>query len=465
MSSSRLETDVEIEASPESDIDYFNNDNPSNNERRDETSPFPNVILHPRRLLNKACQVWNDRNRTSSPRQQRGMVGVLNKKKSLKKNRKSKHGSSKTKRSHETSNNATNPTNNETTSRPLRNSPIREIDPSTVQTNINIQRPTNERQGLTRVRFGDNDDEVVFMNSYLASTNKTWTGRHPLVLSKTPMISRKMQLSNGVEPTTQTELETPLSTPLVCFNMGRFFGRALVSSGTLQVQTPVPQRHNEVITPWENETRQALRVSTPGRFGGNSSTRSITIPSLVARSPEIQRPLSGLPPHHSATTAESMNQLFQFSSPQLNPSSPHNLEVLGTDQLLAGPEQSSPLEAAQVSRSEVEGSLNHSSHDPPYDSAIMEDCMNKISELQIELEMTRSEAELERSERQKFQKLYEGSVLCQICMEKKRNSFILPCSHFVYCFECLERHWEINEFRQCPLCRGPAHSVVITNLD
>lgn len=307
-----------------------------------------------------------------------------------------------------------------------------------------------------RGRFGD--DDSAFLNSYVDSPNRMWNSSHPTGVTKTPMIPRDLHFSTGIDP--PIEMESPNSTPLVCFKVGRFFGRTLVSSGTLQVHAPVPQRLNEVITPRETEIRPGFRGTTQGRFG-NSTNRPMSVPTLIPRPPEFQRPLTGVP--HSATTAESMNQLFQFSSPQLNPSSPLNLEVLSTEQVVNSGDQRSPR-GVHLPGADQEGSSNQSPHDPPYETAMVEDCIHKISELQVELELMRSEAELERSERQKFQKLYEGSALCQICIENQRNTFILPCSHFVYCDECLKRHWEINEFRLCPLCRGPAHSVIITNL-
>lgn len=38
---------------------------------------------------------------------------------------------------------------------------------------------------------------------------------------------------------------------------------------------------------------------------------------------------------------------------------------------------------------------------------------------------------------------------CLVCMDKERNTVILPCSHYAVCGECLV------QCRNCPVCRGP----------
>jgi hypothetical protein len=42
------------------------------------------------------------------------------------------------------------------------------------------------------------------------------------------------------------------------------------------------------------------------------------------------------------------------------------------------------------------------------------------------------------------------SRLCQICMEANCNTVILPCTHAMYCAECL-----VPSLVHCPMCAGP----------
>ncbi|MCO5595621.1 hypothetical protein L7F22_049666 [Adiantum nelumboides] len=48
--------------------------------------------------------------------------------------------------------------------------------------------------------------------------------------------------------------------------------------------------------------------------------------------------------------------------------------------------------------------------------------------------------------------------ICSICHEKPRDTIILPCLHFQYCFGCLLRHREVNS-NTCPSCRGPIQGL------
>ncbi|KAI5060078.1 hypothetical protein GOP47_0024498 [Adiantum capillus-veneris] len=51
----------------------------------------------------------------------------------------------------------------------------------------------------------------------------------------------------------------------------------------------------------------------------------------------------------------------------------------------------------------------------------------------------------------------EKSV-CRTCGMKPRDTIVLPCLHFQYCFGCLLRHREVNG-STCPLCRGPIQGI------
>ncbi|KAH7372664.1 hypothetical protein KP509_17G015400 [Ceratopteris richardii] len=48
------------------------------------------------------------------------------------------------------------------------------------------------------------------------------------------------------------------------------------------------------------------------------------------------------------------------------------------------------------------------------------------------------------------QELHERTV-CMICHDLPRDTFVLPCLHFFYCFSCLSKHSSTNN--SCPSCR------------
>ncbi|MCO5587573.1 hypothetical protein L7F22_041522 [Adiantum nelumboides] len=51
----------------------------------------------------------------------------------------------------------------------------------------------------------------------------------------------------------------------------------------------------------------------------------------------------------------------------------------------------------------------------------------------------------------------EKSV-CRACCSMPRDTIVLPCLHFQYCFGCLLRHREANG-NTCPLCRVPIQGI------
>ncbi|KAI5060654.1 hypothetical protein GOP47_0025074 [Adiantum capillus-veneris] len=52
--------------------------------------------------------------------------------------------------------------------------------------------------------------------------------------------------------------------------------------------------------------------------------------------------------------------------------------------------------------------------------------------------------------------------ICCVCHEKPRDTVILPCLHFQYCFGCLLRHREVNS-NTCPSCRGPIQGLSMSS--
>lgn len=52
--------------------------------------------------------------------------------------------------------------------------------------------------------------------------------------------------------------------------------------------------------------------------------------------------------------------------------------------------------------------------------------------------------------------------ICGVCQEKPRDTIVLPCLHFQYCFSCLLRHREANS-NTCPTCRGPIQGLSMSS--
>lgn len=234
--------------------------------------------------------------------------------------------------------------------------------------------------------------------------------------------------------------DNPSGAPMVKINAGHFVGRLFIPSGSLLFHISNPQRHLHVIAPIDDPREQRSAANrTPTRTAVRKSKRAT----------DVQRPLSGM----SQSASSPLNR-----SPIRRIVDSH--DVITPDGFF---EPRSQMSSTDVSLFTDEPEPGTSTSQDLQDSYRMEDYQKQIFELESELELLKTETEMQRREREKYQRLYETTALCQICMERRRNSFILPCSHFVYCGECLEHHWKEN-CRKCPMCRGPAHSVIITNL-
>jgi len=57
----------------------------------------------------------------------------------------------------------------------------------------------------------------------------------------------------------------------------------------------------------------------------------------------------------------------------------------------------------------------------------------------------------------------KGALLCQICFERRPDCIILPCSHLLYCRECVTKHKKGDS--RCPTCRGPINSEILCNVN
>ncbi|KAI5055324.1 hypothetical protein GOP47_0030469 [Adiantum capillus-veneris] len=53
--------------------------------------------------------------------------------------------------------------------------------------------------------------------------------------------------------------------------------------------------------------------------------------------------------------------------------------------------------------------------------------------------------------------------LCVVCFEKPRDTLVLPCMHFHYCFSCLMQHKQANG-STCPTCRGSIQGLCMSHM-
>ncbi|KAI5055323.1 hypothetical protein GOP47_0030468 [Adiantum capillus-veneris] len=52
--------------------------------------------------------------------------------------------------------------------------------------------------------------------------------------------------------------------------------------------------------------------------------------------------------------------------------------------------------------------------------------------------------------------------LCVVCLDKPRDTLIMPCLHFHYCFCCLMQHKQANG-STCPTCRGSIQGLCMSS--
>ncbi|KAL2630844.1 hypothetical protein R1flu_015530 [Riccia fluitans] len=101
----------------------------------------------------------------------------------------------------------------------------------------------------------------------------------------------------------------------------------------------------------------------------------------------------------------------------------------------------------------------------------LEDCIANVKRVERERQKFVHLLESEKARRAKLEEevqVLERQVdgnkgLCQICMENKRNTVVLPCMHFLYCDNCLRTHQRDNT--TCPACRGFVTALLHCKLD
>ena len=54
---------------------------------------------------------------------------------------------------------------------------------------------------------------------------------------------------------------------------------------------------------------------------------------------------------------------------------------------------------------------------------------------------------------------FEDENLCCICLDNKKDNALIPCGHFVTCFDCAESVLQ-NDNPQCPVCRSNVHDMI-----
>jgi hypothetical protein len=54
--------------------------------------------------------------------------------------------------------------------------------------------------------------------------------------------------------------------------------------------------------------------------------------------------------------------------------------------------------------------------------------------------------------------LSDSELECGICMDRRRDTLVLPCAHLLYCRECL------SKVESCPTCRTPISEIILCKL-
>jgi E3 ubiquitin-protein ligase BRE1 len=90
----------------------------------------------------------------------------------------------------------------------------------------------------------------------------------------------------------------------------------------------------------------------------------------------------------------------------------------------------------------------------------------KVAELSQELERTQNSTKsLTKELREAKTKIeqQEARHLCGICFERPRDAIVLPCTHFLYCNQCLSENTKNS--KKCPACRSALSGVLLCKLD
>ncbi|KAI5060695.1 hypothetical protein GOP47_0025115 [Adiantum capillus-veneris] len=75
----------------------------------------------------------------------------------------------------------------------------------------------------------------------------------------------------------------------------------------------------------------------------------------------------------------------------------------------------------------------------------------KVARLQESKRALKRQVREAQEAAQKHHQELQEKTLCMICHDLPRDTFVLPCLHFLYCFSCLSKHTSSNN--SCPSCR------------
>ena len=99
-----------------------------------------------------------------------------------------------------------------------------------------------------------------------------------------------------------------------------------------------------------------------------------------------------------------------------------------------------------------------------YEQQWKRDSQKQRDEFEKMLKDAESKATGENDTLKKELEEIKAALLCQICFVRKRDCIILPCSHLLYCRQCVHEH-KNNGNSRCPTCRGPINSEILCNIN
>jgi hypothetical protein len=83
--------------------------------------------------------------------------------------------------------------------------------------------------------------------------------------------------------------------------------------------------------------------------------------------------------------------------------------------------------------------------------------LSQILEMQKQLQSIQAEKialEMQLKQKDKQIKELEIQTRCGICIEKNRDTILMPCLHFLYCNSCIT-----GQVKSCPACRMPINGT------
>jgi hypothetical protein len=108
--------------------------------------------------------------------------------------------------------------------------------------------------------------------------------------------------------------------------------------------------------------------------------------------------------------------------------------------LMASEDAAHPTHDSQISHAVSTNQKQNNTPDVNTCNSVSEESLlEQVKQLQRRVSSLEAQLRAERDSR-----------LCQICLDSRANTVILPCTHALYCSECL-----VSSMRNCPMCAGP----------